>query len=334
MRLLVGDIGGTSTRLALATVGARGEVTLSDEHHYASASAPDLIPLVRDWLARTGATVAEAALAVAGPVADNRCQTTNLPWSLDGDALAAATGLGAAHLLNDFAAAAWGALAVGDDARVVLQAGRFDAAAPRVVLGAGTGLGQALVVMGDDGPRVLPGEGGHVGFAPRSDREDRLLAWMRRGLGGRVSVERVVSGLGLGEIYRFLRDEEGFSEAPAVRDRLGREDPGAVIGGCALDGSDALCAATLDLFVGAYGAAAGDAALQVLAFGGVYLAGGIAAKVLPAMRGGAFCSAFCDKGRMRPLAESVPVWVITDPSLGLRGAARSRAPRRVPGPGR
>lgn len=323
MRLLVGDIGGTSTRLALASVTPDGAIALSDERRYPSASAPDLDTLLRDWLARTPAPVAGAWLAVAGPVADNRCQTTNLPWHLDGDALAAATGLGSVRLLNDFAAAAWGTLVASHDARVALQAGRFDPAAPRVVIGAGTGLGEALVVTGAGGPRVVPGEGGHTGYAPRSERDDRLLAWLRRSLGGRVSVERVVSGLGLREIYRFLRDEEGLAESAAVRARMQVEDPGAVIGGCAVDGSDPLCVATLDLFLDAYGAAAGDVALQVLAYGGVYLAGGIAAKVLSRISAGGFMAAFCDKGRMRPIAEAVPVWVVTDEALGLRGAARA-----------
>ena len=326
MRLLVGDIGGTSTRLALASIAADGAITLSDERRYPSASAPDLDTLVRAWLAATAAPVREASLAVAGPVAGNRCQTTNLPWLLDGDTLAAATGLAAVHLLNDFAAAAWGTLAVADHGRVSLQAGRFDATAPRVVIGAGTGLGQALVVTGRDGLQVLPGEGGHQGFAPRNEREDRLLAWMRRALQGRVSIERVVSGLGLRDLYRFLRDEEGLAESTAVRARLEGEDPGAVIGACAVAESDPLCVATLELFLGAYGAAAGDAAIEVLAYGGVYLAGGIAAKVLPTLARGGFLEAFRDKGRMRPIAEAVPVWVVTDEALGLRGAARARSP--------
>lgn len=323
MRLLVGDIGGTSTRLALASIAPDGAISLSDERRYASASAPDLDALVRDWLSHAAAPVTGASLAVAGPVVGNRCQTTNLPWSLDGDALAAATGLRSARLLNDFAAAAWGTLALTDATRIPLQQGRFDEAAPRVVIGAGTGLGEALVVMTADGPQVLPGEGGHKGFSPRNEREDRLLGWMRRTLGGRVSVERVVSGLGLRDIYRFLRDEEGLPESPEVRARMECEDPGAVIGQLAVDGSDPLCGATLDLFLAAYGAEAGDVAIQVLAYGGVFLAGGIAAKVLPRLAGGGFMEAFLDKGRMRPVAEAVPVWVVTDEALGLRGAARA-----------
>lgn len=321
--LLVGDIGGTSTRLALASIAPDGAVTLSDERRYASASAPGLDALVRDWLSRSATPVSGASLAVAGPVEGNRCQTTNLPWSLDGDALAAATGLRSVRLLNDFAAAAWGTLALTDATRVPLQKGRFDESAPRVVIGAGTGLGEAMVVMTADGPRVLPGEGGHKGYSPRDEREDRLLGWMRRTLGGRVSVERVVSGLGLRDIYRFLRDEEALPESPEVRERMQREDPGAVIGQLAVDGSDALCVATLDLFLAAYGAEAGDVAIQVLAYGGVFLAGGIAAKVLPRLASGGFLEAFVDKGRMRPVAEAVPVWVVTDEALGLRGAARA-----------
>lgn len=323
MRLLVGDIGGTSTRLALASIAPDGAISLSDERRYSSASVPELDLLVRDWLSHAASPVSGASLAVAGPVEGNRCQTTNLPWILDGDALAAATGLGSVRLLNDFAAAAWGTMALTDTTTVLLQQGRFDGSAPRVVIGAGTGLGEAMVVMTADGPLVLPGEGGHKGYSPRDEREDRLIGWMRRTLGGRVSVERVVSGLGLRDIYRFLRDEEGLPESPEVRARMEREDPGAVIGQLAVDGSDALCGATLDLFLSAYGAEAGDVAIQVLAYGGVFLAGGIAAKVLPRLAGGGFMEAFLDKGRMRPVAEAVPVWVVTDEALGLRGAARA-----------
>lgn len=322
MRLLVGDIGGTSTRLAVASVDDAGTVTLADERRYDSASGPDLDGFVRDYLGRVWTGVARASLAIAGPVEGNRCQTTNLPWVVDGDALARAVGLTSVTLLNDFAAAAWGTLVVAEADTVVLQEGRLVPTAPRVVIGAGTGLGEALVVM-EGGPRVLPGEGGHKGFSARSDREDRLLAWMRAELGGRVSVERVVSGMGLRDVYRFLRDVEGLAESPAVRARMTSEDAGAVVGECALDGSDPLCAETFAVFLEAYGAEAGDVALQALAYGGVWIAGGIAAKTLALMKDGRFLGAFLDKGRMRPVVERVPVRVVTDGSLGLRGAARA-----------
>jgi len=323
MRLLVGDIGGTSTRLALATLTEENTVTLSDERRYDSSVSTDLDSFVRDYLAGIDAKVARASLAIAGPVENNRCQTTNLPWMVDGDALGKALGIDSVTLLNDFAAAAWGTLVVAEEDTVVLQDGRLDASAPRVVIGAGTGLGEALVVTGGGVPRVLPGEGGHKGFAPRNERDDRLLAWMRAELGGRVSTERVVSGTGLREVYRFLRDIEGVPESPAVRARMEREDPGAVIGECAVAGSDALCEATLDLMLEAYGAEAGDVALQALAYGGVWVAGGVAAKVLPRVQRGGFMRAFCDKGRMRAVVERVHVRVVTDGSLGLRGAARA-----------
>lgn len=323
MRLLVGDIGGTSTRLALATLNPDGSVALADERRYESAAATDLETFVRDYLAGVGGSVARASLAIAGPVDGNRCQTTNLPWVVDGDALGAATGIGRVTMLNDFAAAAWGTLVVAEADTVVLQEGRFDPGAPRVVIGAGTGLGEAMVVPGASGPQVLPGEGGHKGFAARSERDDRLLAWMRRELGGRVSVERVVSGMGLRDVYRFLRDVEGMAESEAVRARMEKEDAGAVIGECAVAGSDALCGEALDLVLEAYGAEAGDVALQALAYGGVWVAGGVAAKVLPRVQAGGFMRAFLDKGRMRQVVERVPVRVVTDGSLGLRGAARA-----------
>ncbi len=323
MRLLVGDIGGTSTRLALATLTDEGTVALSDERRYQSASSADLDTFVRDYLAGLTEKVSRASLAIAGPVEDNRCQTTNLPWTVDGDALGEATGIGSVTLLNDFAAAAWGTLVVAEADTVVLQQGRLDANAPRVVIGAGTGLGEAMVVTAGGVAQVLPGEGGHKGFTARNERDDRLLAWMRAELGGRVSVERVVSGTGLRDVYRFLRDVEGMAESAGVRARMEREDAGAVIGECAVAGSDALCEATLDLMLEAYGAEAGDVALQALAYGGVWVAGGVAAKVLPRVQRGGFLQAFCDKGRMRPVVERVHVRVVTDESLGLRGAARA-----------
>lgn len=323
MRLLVGDIGGTTTRLALATLTADGAVTLSNERRYDSSESTDLDTFVRDYLSGVDGEVARASLAIAGPVEGNRCQTTNLPWVVDGDALGMAVGIASVTLLNDFAAAAWGTLVVADADTVVLQEGRLDASAPRVVIGAGTGLGEAMVVMADGVARVLPGEGGHKGFAPRNEREDRLLAWMRAELGGRVSAERVVSGTGLRDVYRFLRDVEGVAESAAVRARMESEDAGAVIGECAVEGSDALCEAALDLVLDAYGAEAGDVALQALAYGGVWVAGGVAAKVLPRVQRGGFMRAFCDKGRMRPVVERVHVRVVTDGQLGLRGAARA-----------
>ncbi len=323
MGLLVGDVGGTSTRLARADVRDDGTVVLTDERRYASASAASLDALVARYFTETDARFERACFAVAGPVRDRRCVTTNLPWLLDEAALAASLDLASVTLVNDFAAAAWGTLAIAPSHAEVLQAGPTDPHGTRVVLGAGTGLGEALVVASPSGPVVVPGEGGHKGFAARDARGDRLLAFLRAEVGGRVSVERVVSGLGLRDIYRFLRDVETMPESASVRARLATSDPGEVIGAAALADDDALCAAALDVFLDAYGAEAGDLALQVLPAGGVWIAGGIAAKILPRMKSGPFLSAFRDKGRMRSIVEGVALYVVTDPSLGLRGAARA-----------
>ena len=167
----------------------------------------------------------------------------------------------------------------------------------------------------------IPSEGGHCDFAPRNDREIALLQYLRRTLKGRVSFERVVSGLGLRNVYAFLRDDVGMNEPAWLRDRLEAEDPNAVIGGCAEDGSSELCFETMQIFSSAYGAEAGNIALKVLAVGGMYLGGGIAPKILKTLQNGAFQKAFVDKGRLQPLLESIPVRVILDDTCALLGAA-------------
>ena len=193
----------------------------------------------------------------------------------------------------------------------------------RGLVAAGTGLGECLLVWDGQLRRhlPLPSEGGHVDFAPRNDREIALLQYLRRTLGGRVSSERVVSGLGIKNIYAFLRDDQKMEEPPWLRDRIAAEDPNAVIGECAENGSSELCAETMNIFAAAYGAEAGNVALKLLAMGGVYLGGGIAPKTLKTLSNGLFEAAFLDKGRLSPLLQSIPVRVILDDTCALLGAA-------------
>lgn len=329
MRVLVGDIGGTKTLLALARVdGAR--VTVEARERYDSPESPDLLTLVRRFCDAHPCEGLTAAFGVAGPVRENVCRTTNLPWVVDGDAIARDVGLRAARVLNDFEAAALGVPALGPDDLVPVQRGEVDPRAPCAVIGAGTGLGEATLIPLDGGWRALPGEGGHVDFAPRDAREDGLLAYLRA-RHGRVSVERVVSGLGLPELYEYLRSL-GRAESPAVARELQCEDPGAVIGTHAVAGDDPLCAETIELFLGAFGAEAGNLALKVLSRGGVYLAGGIAPRLAPLLtvEDGPFVRGLRAKGRMSDLVASMPVWIITEPDLPLYGSALTAARALTP----
>lgn len=267
--------------------------------------------------------IAALAIGIAGPVVDGRCTTTNLPWQVDERTLAGAVPVARARLINDLEATAHGIFSLAEDELVTLHPG-----APRrgnfAVIAAGTGLGEALVIADGTRRTIIASEGGHADFAPRGDLEEDLLRFLRKEF-GRVSYERVLSGPGLHNLYRFLR-EAGFApETGAVADALRREDPGMVITQQALAGSDALCVKAVAMFAEVYGAEAGNLALKGLALGGVILAGGIAPRVLPILRKGALIAAFRDKGRLTPLMDAIPVRVALNPSAPLLGAARVAA---------
>jgi glucokinase len=302
--ILVGDIGGTNARLALV---AQGEREPSWERRYATADFGDFASVLATFIAETGTAISAGCLAVAGPVSDDgrRARLTNLPWAIDAGELAARFGIGRLILANDFAAAAMGVTVAPAETIVALQDGEPLAHAPKLVIGAGTGLGMAILVPHGDGWRVLPGEGGHVGFAPLDEDQDRVLQALRAEH-GRVTAERVVSGPGLTAIHRILSGEI--------------LDPAEIARRAIIDADQAALDA-LDLFLSAYGAFAGDMAMAVMARGGVYLAGGIAARLLPILPASPFLAAFNAKAEHADLIRKMPVAVVTDPSLGLRGAA-------------
>jgi glucokinase len=302
--LLVGDIGGTNARLALAEPGGTDPV---QEWRVATADFPDFAEVLSAYLAETRTKITAGCLAVAGPVADDgrSARLTNLPWTIDAAALERRFGIGRLTLANDFAAAAMGVTVAPAESIVHLQDGEPLAHAPKLVIGAGTGLGMAVLVREGDGWRVLPGEGGHVGFAPLDEDQDRVLQALRAEY-GRVTAERVISGPGLAAIHRVLT---GTALDPADIARRATID------------ADQAALDTLDVFLSAYGAFAGDMAMAVLARGGVYFAGGIAAKLLPILPASPLLTAFNAKAEHADLVRRMPVAVVTDPSLGLRGAA-------------
>ena len=321
--ILVGDIGATKTLLEVGAL-RQGRWHPAFGQRYVGADHLDfdrvLTAFLLGWEAHHGSpvTIARACFGVAGPVFDNRVQMTNLPWLVDGDAISAAYGIPHVRISNDFAAAASGIEMLQAADLVTLQRGEPVAAAPRVVIGAGTGLGVAYMIWAEAGYQAIAGEGGHTGFAPSTPEQLELWRdlYARQ---GRVVAEDVVSGPGLARIYEILGRREGKSAAPAAV--LPAGDAAAGIAHAALESGDPLCSRALDLFLSCYGAIAGDHALAVMARGGVYVAGGIAPKVLPRLVGGGFLAAFNAKGGYSGAARQIPVLVVTNERLGLLGAA-------------
>ncbi|TSA19698.1 MAG: glucokinase [Betaproteobacteria bacterium] len=311
MNLLVGDIGGTHTRLAIAEVGIGGRVRLSPVERLLNAAHADLTATLRDYLARHP-RLTRACLAVAGPTDGKTCRLTNLGWQIDAADLGAELNL-RMSLVNDFAAVGWGIGALSPEHTLTLQTGRSHADASLVVLGAGTGLGVAICAPGGKGKqhKPMPGEGGHIAFAPTDAEQDTLLAFLRNTL-GRVSNERILSGPGLLALYRFQCNQH--NQTPVL------QDP-AAISTAALAHSDTSAEAALHLFAQIYAQVAGDIALIAGAQSGVYLAGGIATQILPFLQTPSFVHAFISKGRFTPWMQAIPLHIVLDPDIGLKGAA-------------
>lgn len=345
MNVIGGDLGGTTTRLRLAHCDARTGCETRFEHDYASADYPHLLPLLKRFLSDAGVapdTVAAACIAVAGPIRGTaegqEVKVTNLPWHLDSADLARQSGINRVLLINDFEAVGYGIPTLGPEDLATLQAGRPCAGAPRGVLGAGTGLGQTILTPVEGGYSVWPTEGGHVDFAPVDDEQIALLRFLQPQL-GRVCCEHLLSGSGLVRIHAFCCAYHGHVPSASLNERMARGDPAAAISESALDGSDTGATAALHLFTKLYGAQAGNFALSCLCRDGLYVAGGIAPKILPRLREGPFLDAFGDKGKMAGLMATIPVHVVTNTRVGLQGAverARSTlagsAPSAAQGP--
>jgi len=319
--ILAGDVGGTKVHLALYNFEG-GKLKPVRDEKVPSQEFASLDAVVESFL-RSGEReqVVAACFGCPGPVRDGRIKLTNLPWTLDQQDLAKSLGLQHIFLINDLEATGYGIPELAPESLVTLHDGDAAAVGNRGLIAAGTGLGEALLIWDGKKHRPIPSEGGHCDFAARTDREIALLQYLRSTLNGHVSWERVVSGIGIKNIYAFLRDVEKMEEPAWLRDRMKTEDPNAVIGQCADDGSSSLCAETMQTFAAAYGAEAGNIALKVLATGGMYLGGGIAPKSLKTLEAGGFMQAFLDKGRLSPVLESIPVRVILDETCALLGAA-------------
>ena len=321
MLILAADVGGTSTRLAYFQ-SDRGELTVLAEEHYPSAAHGSLYDIVRLFAARHRLTPERACFGIAGPISAGRVKTPNLPWSIESSRLARETGLSEVLLINDLAANTYGVPLLQDQDLAVLNRGKRDPTGTIAVVSAGTGLGESLAYWDGYCHRPLPSEAGHADFAPRDDQEADLLRYLR-GEFGRASYERVLSGPGLVNIYRFLRDRSQLPEDPAVAAGMRAGDPAAVISAAALAGNCPLCSGALDIFVSVYGAECGNAALRFLATGGVYLGGGIAPHILGRLLEPPFMASFRTKGRLGALLATIPVKVILNDRTALLGAGRA-----------
>jgi glucokinase len=316
--ILAVDLGGTKILIQLSTLD--GEIVL--EQRYLSEQFVNFETVLSDFFALPSMSDYElkaSCLAVAGPVVGRTASITNLPWQIDADALLKQFSLGTVILCNDFEAVAFGIDNVDPSALVTLQAGDRDSRAPRAVIGAGTGLGQALMFASETGWNVIGTEGGNVDFGPNDDEQMALWCYLNQQF-GHVSYERILSGAGLTAIYAFLASEQSEVMPPAVKTVLNSDEAPALISQRALSGEDSLADAAMHLFMRIYGAQAGNLALSVLARGGLYIAGGIAAKNRTYFEQAAFMAAFLNKGKMSALMPLMPVTLVTDEAVGLSGA--------------
>jgi glucokinase len=320
--ILAGDVGGTKTALAL--FDTRGvSFTLVREEQLPSRDFPTFEAAIARFLQSGPSGPIEAAsFGIAGAVVEGRVAATNLPWKIEEQALARAIPARRVRLLNDLEATGHGLSALPPSSLATLQAG-ISRHGHIALIAAGTGLGEALLVWDGRTHQVIATEGGHCDFAPRTDEEIDLLRFLRKEFAGRISYERILSGPGFFNVYRFLRDTGRYPEPPWLTERLrGVRDPNEVLGPVSREGQVPLCNAALHLFTAIYGAEAGNLALKVLAIGGVFVGGGIAPRFRVKMDDGTFIAAFRDKGRFAPVLKEMPVHLVLEPRTALLGAAR------------
>lgn len=317
--ILAGDVGGTNSRFSFFEL-VDGALRRVAECAFASGSQTSLERILHEVKAQHNVPIERACFGVAGPIRDQHCEATNLPWIINAQSLSKSLGGVPVLLINDLVATAIGAFALTPGDFEVLNIGTPHPQGNAAVLAAGTGLGQAGIFWDGERHHPFPSEGGHTSFAPANDLQLDLLRYLHRQF-SHVSWERVLSGPGLQNIYHFLRDARGGDEPRWLADEMRAGDPAAAVSRAALAGKSELCVQALDLFVSIYGQEAGNVGLKFLATGGIFIGGGIAPKILPAMRSPVFLGAFLAKGRMRPVLEAMPVRVILNEAVGLIGAA-------------
>ncbi|HZQ70442.1 MAG TPA: glucokinase [Terriglobales bacterium] len=323
--ILAGDIGGTHARLAFFDV-ENGSFRLVAASVYPSREYSGLDQIAMKFVESSDVHAEAACFGIAGPVRNGRVEASNLPWTVDCLRLAQELQIKNTVLINDLEANAWGIAALQAEDVVSLNQVKGVPVGNQAVISAGTGLGEAGMYWDGIQHHIFASEGGHTDFAPRNELETDLLRYLH-GKFGHVSYERVVSGPGLVNVFHFLRDTGRGAEPRWLTEEMVHSDPAAAISHAAIEGKCPLCEHAVDLFVSIFGAEAGNLALKVMATGGVYLGGGIAPKILPKLASPLFMQSFIAKGRMQPLMEAIPVWVITNDKTALLGAARCAALR-------
>lgn len=324
VRVLAGDIGGTKTLLQIAEC-AGGRCRAVRAQRFDSGAYDGLSSVVHEFLkGEKSGRIKAACFGIAGPIRETpkgqSVKVTNLPWEIHARELKRRFRIPRLQLINDFQAIGYGIEALGRKDLAVLQKGRAVRHAPRAVIGAGTGLGQGILFWQRDHYEPVATEGGHANFAPVNELQIELARYLLQ-TAGRTSWELVLSGHGLVRLYGFLRQQGVAPESAAMAQAMRGGDPAAAITQAALEQHDALANRTLDLFVDIYGAQAGNLALTAGARGGVYIAGGIAPKIISRLTDGRFLRAFLGKGKMSPYVEAIPLRVVINPEVGLIGAA-------------
>ena len=316
--ILAGDVGGTKVHLALYDF-TQGKLQHTRDERYPAKDHNGLEEIVKLFLGSDSVT--SACFGVPGPVRDGRLRLTNLPWTLDSRELSHNLNINHVFLINDLEANGYGVAELAPDQIYTLSEGDPSQIGNRALIAAGTGLGEGILAWNGKIHVPMPSEGGHTDYGPRNEDEIDLLRYLKQKYNGRVSYERVVAGMGITNIYDFLRDVRGLEEPSWLADRLAAEDPNAVITELGLNAKSEICEKTLDMFTSAYGAEAGNLALKVLSIGGLYVGGGIAPRILEKLKDGTFMRAFTDKGRLSQLLINMPVRVILESKAALLGAA-------------
>ena len=318
--ILAGDIGGTKTTLALYRKNADGSLECNKEQTFASADYPQFDDILSTFIAPE-LDIASVCLGIAGPIVNQRCQTTNLPWVIDAKALSEKFNTPQVKLLNDLEAMAVGMLNSSGDDLVELNPNALIQDGNIAVIAAGTGLGEAILFWDGKSHHAIATEGGHCDFAPQTEQQNQLLIYMQQHFKDHVSWERILSGDGFGYLYDFLVDAEFGQASASVPENTSSTDRNAIISQLGVNKKDSVCIEVLRLFVELYAAEAGNLALKSLSTGGVFIGGGIGPKIRPALENGDFLRLFVAKGRFNDLLSKMSIKLSLNPRTPLMGAA-------------
>jgi len=317
--ILAGDVGGTKVHLALYDF-TQGKLKYTREERFPAREYSGLEAIVKEFVGADEVTA--ACFGVPGPVRDGRLRLTNLPWTLDSRELTVNLGIAHVFLINDLEANGYGVAELTSDQIFTLSEGDTSQMGNRALIAAGTGLGEGLLIWNGHMHIPYPSEGGHADYSPRNEDEIDMLRFLKQKYNGRISWDRVVSGMGMTNIYEFLRDVRGMEEPAWLAEEMATaHDPNSVITENGLAAKAEICEKALDMFVSAYGAEAGNLALKVLSVGGLYIGGGIGPRILEKLKDGTFLRAFQDKGRLSQLLINMPVRVILESRAAVLGAA-------------